>query len=154
MKIISGGQTGVDRAALAWAIAHRIPHGGWCPRNREAEDGTIPPQFELTETSAEDSLIRTQWNVRDSDGTLIFSRSPDLAGGTKAALDFSKEIGRPVFHVLAATEVDEAASQLREFVKRHRIGVLNVAGPRESEEPGLGAFVGGVLSLGLLPENG
>ena len=136
-----------------WAIAHQIPHAGWCPRGRKAEDGAIPPQFQLTETSADDSLIRTQWNVRDSEGTLIFSRSSDLAGGTKAALDFAQEIGRPVLHVIAATEVDDAAAQLREFVKRHRIGVLNVAGPRESEEPGLSTFVGGVLSLGLLPEN-
>ena len=79
-KIVSGGQTGADRMGLDWAIWHDIPHGGWCPRFRKAEDGKIPDQYQLTETPKSDYVQRTEWNVRDSDGTLIFSLSDKLSG--------------------------------------------------------------------------
>jgi hypothetical protein len=72
-KIVSGGQTGADRMGLDWAIWHDIPHGGWCPKLRKAEDGKIPPQYQLTETPKSDYVQRTEWNVRDSEGTLIFT---------------------------------------------------------------------------------
>ena len=71
-RIVSGGQTGADRAALDWAIERGIPHGGWCPRGRRAEDGRIDRRYALRETPAHDYQQRTRWNVRDSDGTLIF----------------------------------------------------------------------------------
>jgi hypothetical protein len=80
-KIVSGGQTGADRAALDWAIFHDLPHGGWCPKGRKAEDGVIPDQYQLTETSSASYPQRTQWNVRDSDGTVIFTMTSKLFGG-------------------------------------------------------------------------
>ena len=72
-KFVSGGQTGADRAALDWAIEHKFEHGGWCPLGRLAEDGPIDPKYELTETPTAEYAQRTEWNVRDSDGTVIFS---------------------------------------------------------------------------------
>ena len=72
-RIVSGGQTGADRAALDWAIARRIPHGGWCPQGRKAEDGVIEAKYHLTETPSADYIQRTEWNVRDSNGTVVFS---------------------------------------------------------------------------------
>ena len=149
MKIISGGQTGVDRAALAWAIAHRIPHGGWCPRNREAEDGTIPPQFELTETSAEDSLIRTQWNVRDSDGTVILSLGPNLTGGSELTFQIARKLGKPLSHLYRSSAAS-SGSALVEFTRVYEIRTLNVAGPRASEEPGISLFVQKILTEAFL----
>lgn len=77
-RIISGGQTGADRAALDFAIAHDIPHGGWCPSGRLAEDGRIPSRYQLRETPSPDYAQRTEWNVRDSDGTVIFSSEDTL----------------------------------------------------------------------------
>lgn len=81
--IISGGQTGVDRAALDWAIANRIPHGGWCPKGRRAEDGPLPRRYKLRETPSRSYAQRTRWNVRDSDATLIFSAANSLTGGSE-----------------------------------------------------------------------
>src|SRR5436190_21358059 len=82
-KIISGGQTGADRAALNFAIAHGIPHGGWCPKNRRAEDGPIPAKYSLNETPSTHYAQRTEWNVRHSNATLIFTIKPTLTGGTR-----------------------------------------------------------------------
>lgn len=82
-KLLSGAQTGADRAALDWAIFRDVPHGGWCPKGRKAEDGKIPPQYQLTETPSASYLQRTEWNVRDSDGTVIFTVAAGLAGGSK-----------------------------------------------------------------------
>ena len=81
-RIISGGQTGADRAALDWAIARGIPYAGWCPRGRRAEDGRIPARYDLIQTPSHDYEQRTRWNVRDSDGTLIISRAAKLTGGS------------------------------------------------------------------------
>ena len=83
-KIVSGGQTGADRAALDWAIEHGIPHGGWCPAGRRAEDGVIAARYHLLKTPKHDYEQRTRWNVRDSDATLVVSLSPELAGGSLA----------------------------------------------------------------------
>ncbi|MCX8018628.1 MAG: putative molybdenum carrier protein, partial [Rhodocyclaceae bacterium] len=93
-RIISGGQTGVDRAALDWAIARGIPHGGWCPKGRLAEDGPIAPRYNLTETESADLGERTWCNVRDSDGTLILNRG-DLSGGSLKTLYLAERLGRP-----------------------------------------------------------
>ncbi len=151
LKIISGGQTGVDRAALEWALAHAVPHGGWCPKGRKAEDGVIPPQFQLRETGSVNYSIRTRRNVRDSGGTVIFSRDDGLSGGTEETAGFAREIGKPLLHLTAAAGVDEAAKQFGKFMREHEIVVLNVAGPRDSEEPGIGRFVKSVLSRALKP---
>jgi hypothetical protein len=148
-KIISGGQTGVDRAALEWALANVVPHGGWCPKGRKAEDGTIPPQFQLKETSSDHYSVRTRRNIRDSGATVIFSQSLDITGGTQETAKFAKEIGKPLLHLLSSTEINEAATQLHTFIKEHSVVVLNVAGPRASEQPEVGQFVKAVLSRAL-----
>ena len=77
-KIVAGGQTGADIAALDFAIERSIPHGGWCPLGRKAEDGTIDPRYTLKETPSSGYVQRTEWNVRDSDGTVGFSIAPVL----------------------------------------------------------------------------
>ena len=85
-KIVSGGQTGADRAALDWAIRHKVPHGGWCPKNRKAEDGVIVRRYKLIETPTANYAQRTEWNVRDSDATVIFNIAAALKG--RAAQNF------------------------------------------------------------------
>ena len=139
----------MDRAALEWALANGIAHGGWCPKGRKAEDGIIPPQFHLKETASENHLVRTRRNVRDSGGTVIFSRNPELNGGTQETAAFAKEIGKPFLHLVTSMDVPLAAQELKTFLREHEISVLNVAGPRESEEPGLSKFVRSVLSTAL-----
>lgn len=144
-KIVSGGQTGADRAALDWAIAHDVPHGGWCPRGRMAEDGAIAECYALQETATNDPSQRTEWNVRDSDGTVIFSIRPVLAGGSKKTLELAQLLGRPVMHLCKMSFAPPADQLLIQFIHRHHIRVLNVAGPRASEEEEVGQFVRAVL---------
>jgi hypothetical protein len=149
LRIISGGQTGVDRAALEWALANGVPHGGWCPKGRKAEDGMIPAQFQLKETASENYSIRTRRNVRDSGGTVIFSEGAELTGGTGETAEVAAEIRKPLLHLMRSAGVAEAAKRLKSFLDEHGIVVLNVAGPRESEEPDVGQFVKEVLSQAL-----
>lgn len=132
-KIISGGQTGVDRAALDVALALGIPCGGWCPKGRRAEDGVIPAHYPLTETSAKDYRVRTRRNVRDADGTLILARGP-LSGGTALTLRLAMETARPCLVVDLARR--PRAHDVRVWLAAHHIRILNVAGPRESNQPG------------------
>jgi predicted Rossmann fold nucleotide-binding protein DprA/Smf involved in DNA uptake len=150
IAIISGGQTGADRAALDFAIAHGISHGGWCPRQRRAEDGVIPAQYLLRETPSSHYSQRTEWNVRDSDATVVFSIKPRLTGGTRLTFELARRFGKPVLH-LSRDEADAAAAgdELRAFVKEGRVRTLNVAGPRASQEPEIGAFVRAVLTAAL-----
>ena len=150
-KIMSGGQTGVDRAALEWALANGVPHGGWCPKGRKAEDGIIPVQFRLKETGSENYSMRTRRNVQDSGGTVIFSKGLELSGGTEETVEFAKKIGKPLLQLVSSLEVKAAAAQLNAFLKEHGIVVLNVAGPRFSEEPDTGKFAEAVLSRALKP---
>ena len=146
-KIVSGGQTGADRAALDSAIAHDIPHAGWCPSGRLSEDGVISPRYRLRETPAAGYAQRTEWNVRDSDGTVIFSLAPLLTGGSLATAEFARRLGRPCLHLSReAGDGAELGRRLAAFLRRHRIKVLNVAGPRASVEPEIGAFVKQVLA--------
>ena len=145
VKIVSGGQTGADRAALDWAIAHELPHGGWCPRGRKAEDGTIPSRYRLSETPGAAYVQRTEWNVRDSDGTAVLSLSRTLTGGSSKTVELAQQHGKPWIHLARNAHAVDAANQLRRFVEEHGIRVLNVAGPRASTEPGIGAFVLTVL---------
>ncbi len=141
-RIVSGGQTGADRAALDWAIANGIAHGGWCPHGRRAEDGRIGPRYALKETPSRDYDQRTRWNVRDSDGTLIISRAAQLTGGSAYTARCAERLGKPWLHVHPGTEGAHAA---REFLERHRIRTLNVAGPRASGDPEIYGYVLGVL---------
>ncbi len=139
-KIVSGGQTGVDRAALDAALAAGVPIGGWCPRGRRAEDGPIPERYPLTETPRRDYAERTEWNVRDSDATLVLVSGKGgnmglgkAGGGTALTIQITEKLGRPCIAV--TPETDPAA--LRSWLARHGAAVLNVAGPRESEAPGI-----------------
>lgn len=142
-KIVSGGQTGADRAALDWAIEHNIPHGGWCPKGRRAEDGAIDARYLLTETPTANYLQRTEWNVRDSDATVIFTMSPELTGGSKKTEDFAKKHKKPCLHL--RPQLETPSWSLAQFLEHHKVKELNVAGTRGSKEPDVGAFVKGVL---------
>jgi hypothetical protein len=133
-KIVSGGQTGIDRAGLDVAIAMGISHGGWCPQGKKAEDGTIPPTYRLQETPKTDYRQRTEWNVRDSDGTLILTRGQP-AGGTAATIRFAADYNKPCL-VLDLTTTPTPQT-VRSWLKQFDIQVLNVAGPRESGCPGI-----------------
>lgn len=150
-KIISGGQTGADRAALDWAIARGLPHGGWCPAGRLAEDGPIPERYRLRETPDADYAQRTEWNVRDADATVIFSLASELTGGSAQTLEFAQQQGKPVLHLSRALHGPDAAELLRQFVTHHQVRVLNVAGPRASHEPEIGQFVRNVLDAAFKP---
>lgn len=140
--IISGGQTGVDRGALEAAMALGIAHGGWCPKGRLAEDGIIPPQYQLQETPSSQYAVRTEWNVRDSDATLIFCRGP-LSGGTLWSWQCAAQYGRPCWIVDLLQPIDWEG--LRQWLERVRPHVLNIAGPRESQAPGIQQQVQEVL---------
>jgi len=134
-RIVSGGQTGVDRGALDAALAAGWPCGGWCPAGRLAEDGVIPMRYPLVETGAADPAVRTRRNVEDSDGTLILCRG-ELSGGTLLTRRICDGLGRPCEVVdAAASESAEAARRAKLFVASHAIAVLNVAGPRQSGWP-------------------
>ena len=138
LRVVSGGQTGVDRAALDAALALGVAVGGWCPAGRWAEDGPIPDRYPLRPTPSADPAQRTRWNVRDSDATLILSPGP-LAGGTSLTADGARQRGRPLRVAdPASTAVDEVAAWIARVVPPG--GALNVAGPRESEAPGIGAL--------------
>jgi hypothetical protein len=145
MRIVSGGQTGADRAALDWAIEHDIPHGGWCPKGRKGEDGVIPARYQLTECPRAEYKARTEWNVRDSDGTVIFTIKKVLTGGSRRTAEFARQHGKPWLHV-AKLQGHDYAPRMREFVATHGIKVLNVAGTRASKEPGVYEFVKEVLN--------
>jgi hypothetical protein len=146
ITIISGGQTGADRAALDFAIAQGLLHGGWCPRKRRSEDGSIAPQYLLQETPSSHYSQRTEWNVRDSDATVVFSTKPRLTGGTRLTFELSKRVGKPVLHLSREeAEISAAGNALRAFVAEHQVRTLNVGGPRASQEPEIAAFVRAVL---------
>jgi len=134
-RIVSGGQTGVDRGALDAAIAAGLEHGGWCPRGRHAEDGAIPQRYRLAETPSLRYEVRTEWNVRDSDGTLVLASGPVL-GGTKLTVECARKYARPCMIVDLRENAD--AEAVAEWIGENGIEVLNVAGPRESESPGIG----------------
>jgi hypothetical protein len=153
-KIISGGQSGVDRAALDAAISCGIPHGGWCPRGRMAEDGVISGCYHLIETDTGEYAKRTERNVLDSDATVIFARVPVLSGGTLLTRELANKHGRPVSIILETAKEQNAVAELLVFVRKNSVRILNVAGPRDSQAPGLGGFVNGVIQhfLSLLNE--
>jgi hypothetical protein len=134
-KIISGGQTGVDRAALDVAIELGIDYGGWCPKGKLAEDGIIPAHYRLTETPMATYSQRTEWNVRDSDGTLIITQANILEGGTKLTVQQAINYHRPYF-ILDIDKRDAVQSAI-DWIKINKIHTLNVAGPRASKSPNI-----------------
>lgn len=143
-KIVSGGQTGVDRAALDVARDHDILHGGWCPKGRKAEDGTIPEFYMLSETPSSRYAQRTEWNVRDSDGTLVITRG-EVLGGTRLTVDMARRYERPVF-VWDLEGTAHVPDDVVRWIEGEGIHVLNVAGPRASEAEGIYADAVDALS--------
>ena len=133
-RLVSGGQTGVDRAALDAALDLGLPCGGWCPRGRLAEDGPIDPRYPLQETPTAEYPQRTAWNVRDSDGTLVLTRGRPR-GGTALTVALAREQGRPVLVLDLSRRPDP--DRVVEWARAEAVSVLNVAGPRESQQPGI-----------------
>jgi hypothetical protein len=135
MKIISGGQTGADRAALDAAIELSIPYGGWLPRGRKAEDGPVPKHYQLQEMASPDYRDRTRKNILDSDGTLIVSFGP-LTGGSALTEALAIRHNRPCLHLdMEHISSDKAVAALEQWLQKFEISTLNVAGPRASGEP-------------------
>lgn len=134
-KIISGGQTGVDQAALDVAIELGLPYGGWLPRGRRTEDGALPDKYKMKEMPTSSYSERTEQNVIDSGGTLIISRGK-LKGGSELTHEMAIRYERPCLHVDASTvNAFQAARNISAWIAQHGIEVLNVAGPRNSEDP-------------------
>ena len=136
MKIISGGQTGVDRAALDVALQHGIACGGWCPAGRLDEFDQIPARYPVQEIPHGDYSARTRQNVSESDGTvIIYDRR--LSGGSSETVRFCRELNRPHQLIDASTlSTETAADMIRDFLAKQKIDILNVAGPRQSQWPG------------------
>ena len=148
-RLISGGQTGVDRGALDAALRRGFPCGGSCPRGRRAEDGPIPVRYPLKELASANYLARTRRNVADSDATLILAPGA-LSGGTRATKIHADITGKAYLVIDTDDPGTEAqAREVREWLARENVRVLNVAGPRESSCPGISAtaelFVGVIL---------
>lgn len=133
-KIVSGGQTGVDRAALDAALARGIVVGGWCPAGRRAEDGVIPERYALEELATPDYAVRTERNVVDADATLVLNLG-ELADGTELTVRLARKHRKPCLVVQLEGEPDPCSAA--SWLGGVRAKVLNVAGPRESKRPGV-----------------
>jgi hypothetical protein len=134
-KIISGGQTGADRAALDTAIKFDVPHGGFVPKGRLAEDGPLPERYLLEEVESENYALRTERNVLESDGTLILSHG-ELTGGSLLTRRLCEQHGKPCLHLdLQRTDAFAAARDTHAWMLPHTVRTLNVAGPRASGDP-------------------
>ena len=136
LKIVSGGQTGTDRAALDVAMMCGIPTGGWCPAGRRAEDVLIPDSYQLMETPARNYATRTKWNVRDSDGTMVLNLG-ELDGGTLETVEYARRYDKPCLVVQLDEENHQSLQEVCTWMREKAVHVLNVAGPRESKRPGI-----------------
>lgn len=145
--IVSGGQTGVDRAALDWACRHNIAHGGWCPKGRLASDGPLSLHYHLRETESTGYRQRTKLNVQDSEATLIFNIG-ELDGGTLQTVRFAQTLQKPyrVFQ-LDQSNMEGIARDITEWLAQEKFIMINVAGPREEKRPGIYALVSSVFDL-------
>ena len=148
-QIVSGGQTGADRAALDFACLNRIPHGGWCPRGRLAVDGALSFKYQLRETESAGYRQRTKRNIQDSDATVIFN-SGDLDGGTLQTQVLAEKMRKPhrLFQ-LDAQELELTALNLVSWLEQGKFSILNVAGPREEKRPGIYQQVMQLLEVSL-----
>lgn len=132
-KIISGGQSGVDRAALDACLKAGFPCGGWCPAGRRAEDGIIPTLYPLHEMDSVCYDDRTRQNILDSNATLIIYQN-DLTGGTLLTYKLANTLNKPVFlFKVSPFFIDECMEDLLYFLKNNSIEILNIAGPRVSQ---------------------
>jgi len=139
--IISGGQTGADRGGLEAAMELGIPHGGWCPKGRRAEDGAIPRKYRLKQTRSPSYPARTERNVLVSDGTVVFTFGPPEAGSA-LTLKLARKHGKPFLHVdLAKRSPAASTERLRAWIDQEGVAILNVAGSRESDAVGMQAMV-------------
>jgi len=137
VKIVSGGQTGVDRAALDWAMKRGFSYGGWCPKGRLAEDGVLDGRYVLRETESKGYRQRTRQNVIDSDGTLILNTGV-LSDGSLTTQRIANRFGKPCMVIQLDGEAEsEDVERVMDWVQTHGIAVLNFAGPRESKRPGI-----------------
>jgi len=157
IKIISGGQTGVDQAALDAAMKLNIPHGGWVPKGRKTENGPLPAKYDLQEMPTESYSARTEKNVLDSDGTLIISRG-QLTEGSEYTRKMAMKHNRPWLHIdLGKKPKFHAATIIISWIDENRIEILNVAGPRASKDPEIYADVMHIIEivsyLGLIDHN-
>jgi len=147
ITIVSGGQTGVDRAALDFALQNNIPCKGWCPKGRIAEDGPIDPAYPLKETNTDDHTERTRANVRDAGGTvLIYLETIDE--GSRTALQYCKSLGKPVYIINERFPANQ--DEFSGWLEVNGIKSLNMAGPRESNAPGVYDFAISSLETLLL----
>ena len=144
-KVISGGQTGADRAGLDWASKHGLNHGGWCPKGRRSEDGPIDERYPLTETATSGYLERTEWNVRDSDATVIFTMTEKLDGGSKKTAEFASKLQKPWLHIHPRVH----PKYLARFLKKYHVSTLNIAGKRESSAPGIFRWTAEILDAAI-----
>ena len=136
-KIISGGQTGADQAALDAAIKLGIPHGGWIPRGRLTEDGPLPDKYDLTEMPTTSYPERTKKNIRESDGTLILSHGM-LSGGSEFTRKMALKYQKPMLHIDFNRMIPfDAAVVINNWMVDHDVSILNVAGPRASTDPNI-----------------
>lgn len=135
LKVISGGQTGVDRAALDVALALNIPCGGWCPKGRIAENGPIPAHYPLTETDDAEYLERTRRNLTDADAVLVLY-AHSLDAGSRHTINLAVDMGRPSLTVDLLLDPDSADAWAF-FEKLQKGLVINIAGPRESSSLGI-----------------
>lgn len=147
-RILSGGQTGVDRAALDFAIARQIPHGGWCPAGRRAADGVLDARYQLLETESSGYRQRTKRNVLDSDATLILYRGR-LEGGSLLTRDLAAGHGKPLLLLLCDLHdpTEELLTAWQGWLLSHPIAILNIAGPSEARNPGIYLQASALLGL-------
>lgn len=152
-KIISGGQTGADQAALDTAIKWNIPHGGWVPRGRLTEAGRLPEKYDMKEMPTTSYPARTEQNVIDSDGTLIISHGP-LTDGSKHSKEMAMKHEKPFLHInLNETDSSKAAVRVHEWIMKSEIETLNVAGPRASNDPSIYQAVMHILTMVIVMDH-
>ena len=133
-KIISGGQTGADIAAIDAAIASNFPYGGWLPKGRKTEKGSLSMHYQMQEMTTGGYPKRTEKNIKESDGTVIFTHQ-NLTGGSKLAGDLAERLGKPWLHInFNKTDSNKVISLLSGWIKKNKINVLNVAGSRASKD--------------------